>query len=97
MGLVVEGMEVGAPHVSHPESGVAGSNHSQAGMDHGSSLSGIQIVTYVVPFGSPLPHYPTNTGGWGTQNGYAVNFRGLEDQLQIHFELSVLNFWGEQL
>uniref|UniRef100_A0A674F0R2 Sodium/hydrogen exchanger n=1 Tax=Salmo trutta TaxID=8032 RepID=A0A674F0R2_SALTR len=29
------------------ESGVVGSNHSQAGMDHGSSLSGIQIVTFM--------------------------------------------------
>uniref|UniRef100_A0A8C8J7X4 Sodium/hydrogen exchanger n=1 Tax=Oncorhynchus tshawytscha TaxID=74940 RepID=A0A8C8J7X4_ONCTS len=44
--LVVEGTEVGATQESHPEPGVVGSNHSQAGGGHGSSISGIQIVTF---------------------------------------------------
>lgn len=44
--LFVEGTEVGAPQGSHPEPGVVGSNHSQAGGGHGSSISGIQIVTF---------------------------------------------------
>ncbi|XP_020338827.1 sodium/hydrogen exchanger 3 [Oncorhynchus kisutch] len=44
--LVVEGTEVGATQGSHPEPGVVGSNHSQAGGGHGSSISGIQIVTF---------------------------------------------------
>ncbi|NP_001124467.1 sodium/hydrogen exchanger isoform 3 precursor [Oncorhynchus mykiss] len=44
--LVVEGTEVGATQGSQPEPGVVGSNHSQAGGGHGSSISGIQIVTF---------------------------------------------------
>ncbi|KAK6321553.1 hypothetical protein J4Q44_G00085290 [Coregonus suidteri] len=46
MGLVVEGTALGAPQGSHPEPWVVGSNHSQAGGGHGSSISGIQIVTF---------------------------------------------------